>query len=88
MTGVTAGQSGLSSYAEAVLRQNGIKNCRMRWPSLDVLSIEVDPMRFQKAEWLIPIIQQRAGKQVRVEMHEPSSQATATTRSADVFDEA
>jgi hypothetical protein len=86
MTGVSAEQSGLSSYAEAVLRHNGIKSCRTRWPSDDVLSIEVDPMRLQKAERLLPIIQQRAGADVRVEMHQPSPETT-TPRIPDAFDE-
>jgi hypothetical protein len=72
MTDVTAGQSGLSTYAEAVLRQNGIKTCRTRWPSSDVLSIEVDPIRVAKVQTLLPIIQLRAGTQVRVELNQTS----------------
>jgi hypothetical protein len=73
VTGVTADQSGLSTYAEAVLRQNGIKSCRTRWASPDVLSIEVDPTRIDKAQSLLPIIQQRAGKDINVELHQPTS---------------
>lgn len=74
MSGLTAEQSGLSTYAEAVLRHNGIKSCRARWPSPDVLTLEVDPTRLAKARSLLPTIQQRAGKNTTVEMHQPTAQ--------------
>jgi hypothetical protein len=84
---VTAGQSGLSVYAEAVLRQNGIKSCRTRWAATDVLSIEVDPTRLDQAQRLLPIIQQRAGAHVHVELRQPTSHGADVTRAADAFDE-
>jgi hypothetical protein len=87
VTGVTAGQSGLSAYAEAVLRQNGIKSCRTRWAGTDVLSIEVDPTRLEKAQSLLPIIQQRAGRAVHVELHQPTSQPATVRTVADPFAE-
>jgi hypothetical protein len=73
MTDNTALQSQLSSYAQEVLRHNGIKSCRTRWTAADVLSIEVDPSRVAKARPLLSIIQQRGGTAVRVELHEPSA---------------
>lgn len=85
MTGITAGQSGLSTYAEAVLRQNGIKSCRTRWASPDVLTIEVDPTRLAQAQRILPIIQQRAGQDVRVELHQPTSPAQHIPAAADPF---
>jgi hypothetical protein len=83
--GATADQSGLSTYAEAVLRQNGIKSCRTRWESTEVLSIEVDPTRIDKARKLLPIIQQRAGRHIRVELHQPAPQSENVRRVADPF---
>ena len=71
MTGITAEQSGLSTYAESVLYHNGIKTCRIRWPSTNILTIEVDPSRLNQAQALLPVIQQRAGLLVRVELHQP-----------------
>jgi hypothetical protein len=87
VTGVTADQSGLSTYAQAVLRQNGIKSCRTRWASADVLSIEVDPTRIDKAQSLLPIIQQRAGKHINVELHQPTSPSENLIKVADPFNE-
>ena len=87
MTGVTADQSGLSTYAEAVLRQNGIKSCRTRWATADVLSIEVDPTRVDKAQSLLPIIQQRAGNHINVELHLPSSPSEHLIKVSDPFNE-
>jgi hypothetical protein len=87
VTGVTADQSDLSTYAEAVLRQNGIKSCRTRWASPDVLSIEVDPTRIDKAQSLLPIIQQRAGKHINVELHQPTSPSENLIKVADPFNE-
>jgi hypothetical protein len=85
VTGVTADQSGLSTYAEAVLRQNGIKSCRTQWSSTNVLSIEVDPTRIDKAQKLLPIIQQRAGQHIHVELRQPTAQGEKVTRVADPF---
>jgi hypothetical protein len=85
VTGATAGQSGLSTYAEAVLRQNGIKSCRTRWASADVLSIEVDPTRVDKAQKLLPIIQQRAGTHVHVELHQPTPRTEDVTKASNPF---
>ena len=87
MTDVTVDQSGLSTYAEAVLRQNGIKSCRTRWTSTDVLSIEVDPTRVDKAQSLLPIIQQRAGKRINVVLHQPTSPSENLIKVADPFNE-
>jgi hypothetical protein len=85
MTGATAGQSGLSTYAEAVLRQNGIKSCRTRWSGTDVLSIEVDPTRVDLAQKLLPIIQQRAGNHIQVQLHQPESHGETLTKVTDPF---
>jgi hypothetical protein len=49
-----------------------------------VLCIEVDPTRIDKAQKLLPIIQQRAGKHVHVEVHQPTSPENVR-RVADPF---
>lgn len=87
MTDVTAGQSDLSIYAEAVLRHNGIKSCRVRWVRPDLLSIEVDPTRRDQAQRLLPIIERRAGNHVHVQLHQPTPQTADVTPVDDPFDE-
>jgi hypothetical protein len=84
---MTAEQSGLGIYAEAVLRQNGIKSCRVRWPSSDVVSIEVDPTRRDQVQRLLPIIQQRAGENVHVELHQLTARQADVTTVHDPFNE-
>jgi hypothetical protein len=86
MADTTSDQSKLGSYAEAVLRQNGIKDCRIRWVSTDVLTIEVNPTRVDKARTLLPVIQQRAGQQVHVRLHQPSSDNADVKSPANPFD--
>jgi hypothetical protein len=85
VTGVTTEQTGLSTYAEAVLRQNGIKSCRVRWPAPEVLSIEVDPTRRAQALRLLPIIQQRAGTGIDVQLLEPSAPSESVPVVVDPF---
>jgi hypothetical protein len=87
VTEMKAAQSGLAVYAEAVLRQHGVKSCRVRWPSNDVLTIEVDPTRRDQVARLLPIIQQRAGKNVVIEMHELTSSRAEVTAVDVPFDE-
>jgi hypothetical protein len=70
---VTVAQSDLSTYAAAVLHQNGVKNSRVWWPSRDVLAVQVDPVNVAKTRRILPIIQLRAHAGVQVVADEPGA---------------
>jgi hypothetical protein len=66
-------QSELSTYAAAVLHQNGVKNSRVWWPSGNVLAVQVDSVNVAKTRRILPIIQLRAYAGVRVVVDEPGA---------------
>jgi hypothetical protein len=73
MADMTVEQVQLREYAQAVLRQNGVKTARVWYPSPTVLALTVDPSAYVKARGSVPIIQLRADKfrGFRVVLDEP-----------------
>jgi hypothetical protein len=62
MANMTLEQVQLREYAQAVLRQSGVKTARVWYPSPTVLALTVDPSAYAKARNSVPIIQLRADK--------------------------
>jgi hypothetical protein len=76
MTTMTTEQTQLREYAQAVLRQYGVKANQARWVTPEVLALIVDPTAVEKARRLLPLIETRARKydNLRVVIDEPGAE--------------